>query len=104
MHAGQWQRSTGGHARLRREAAAAALRRWAMWLERLQEDLRLGRPYDSEAWRHQACPAPALPPLPRPTPPVPTTFSCLRDFFNLSTGRIRNEWLHSCCACLAAPS
>ena len=29
--------------------------RWAMWLQRLEADLKDGRPYDAEAWRQQVC-------------------------------------------------
>lgn len=29
--------------------------RWAMWLERLQTDLKEGRAYDAEAWRREVC-------------------------------------------------
>ena len=30
--------------------AHSLLRRWKLWLHRLSEDLRLGRPYDAPAW------------------------------------------------------
>jgi hypothetical protein len=37
----------------RSHASPPAACRWQLWLQRLQQDLAMGRPYDREAWRQQ---------------------------------------------------